>query len=108
VHAALFVTTAIITIAPAAVIIVAPAAVIAIKSPVVVAIMATGFLAISVTIPTAVSISIMIAVTVSPATMTFHWLGRGQRRSARDQCRTDQQDSHTFHNSSVLPWPELF
>jgi hypothetical protein len=56
----------------------------------------------------AVSVMIAIVVAIAPAIVTLHWLGRGQRRSARDQCRTNQQHSHTFHNSSVLPWPEPF
>jgi hypothetical protein len=80
------------------------AIIITIKPAIIVAVAVANIPAIAVSI----SVMIAIVIAVAPAIVTLHWLGRGQRRSARDQCRTNQQHSHTFHNSSVLPWPELF
>jgi hypothetical protein len=75
-----------------------------IKSAIIVTIANIPAIAVAIT----VSVMIAIVIAVAPAIVALHWLGRGQRRSARDQCRTNQQHSHTFHNSSVLPWPEPF
>jgi hypothetical protein len=80
VHASLLVYPAIIAISSTVVI--------AVKSALVIPIMIANVAPISIPIP--VMIPVMIAVC---PIMIFDWLGRGQRRSARDQCRTDQQHS---------------
>jgi hypothetical protein len=72
-----------------------------IKSAIIVTIANIPAIAVAIT----VSVMIAIVIAVAPAIVTLHGLGRGQRRAARDQCRTNQQHSHTFHNSSVSPWP---
>jgi hypothetical protein len=97
--------TPIVPITPS-VIAIRAAVIITIKPAIIATVALANIPAIAVSITVSVMIAIVIAV--APAIVTLHWLGRGQRRSARDQCRTNQQHSHTFHNSSVLPWPELF
>jgi hypothetical protein len=97
--------TPIVPITPS-VIAVRAAITITIKAAIIVTVAIANIPAIAVSITISVMIAIVIAV--APAIVMLHWLGRGQRRSARDQCRTHQQHSHTFHNSSVLPWPEPF
>jgi hypothetical protein len=97
------ITPSVIAIRAAVIITIKPAVIVAIKTAIIVAVAIANTPAIAVTITISVMIAIVIAV--APVIVTLHWLGLGQRRSARDQCRTDQQHSHTFHNSSVLPWP---
>jgi hypothetical protein len=82
VHTSLFVHPAIIAISSAVVI--------AVKSALVIPIMIANLAAISISVSVLVAVSVVI--TVCPI-MIFDWLGRGQRGSARDQCRTDQQHS---------------
>jgi hypothetical protein len=95
------ITPSVIAIRAAVIITIKPAVIVAIKTAIIVTVAIANIPAIAITI----SVMIAIVIAVAPAIVTLHWLGRGQRRSARDQCRTDQQHSHTFHNSSVLPWP---